>query len=89
MTPIKLSRLILRSSPLSNAMMFATACGPSMCHLAPRGSILHAPLRDNKIYMAGGHCTLGIPFGTSLAEVYDPALDECKSLPNTSMLRYK
>ncbi|EOX99358.1 Galactose oxidase/kelch repeat superfamily protein, putative [Theobroma cacao] len=44
---------------------------------------------DDKIYVAGGQCTLGIARGTSSAEVYDPALDEWKPLPNMSVLRYK
>ena len=39
--------------------------------------------------MAGGQCTLGIPYGTSSVEVYDPTLDELKSLSDMSMLRYK
>ncbi|KAF5948373.1 hypothetical protein HYC85_014330 [Camellia sinensis] len=42
-----------------------------------------------KIYVAGGQSTLGSARGISSAEVYDPALDEWKSLPNMSTLRYK
>lgn len=44
---------------------------------------------DDKIYVAGGQCTLDIARGTSSVEVYDPVADEWKSLPNMSMLRYK
>ncbi|KAF2283200.1 hypothetical protein GH714_043530 [Hevea brasiliensis] len=44
---------------------------------------------DNKIYVAGGKCALTCPRGISSAEVYDPALDEWKALPNISTLRYK
>ncbi|KAJ9686634.1 hypothetical protein PVL29_015486 [Vitis rotundifolia] len=44
---------------------------------------------DRKIYVAGGQCTLGSARGISAAEVYDPALDEWKPLPNMSTLRYK
>ncbi|OAY34096.1 F-box/kelch-repeat protein At1g16250 [Manihot esculenta] len=44
---------------------------------------------DNKIYVAGGKCALACPRGISSAEVYDPALDEWKALPNMSTMRYK
>ncbi|OMO57384.1 Kelch repeat type 1 [Corchorus olitorius] len=44
---------------------------------------------DNKIYVAGGLCTLDVACGTSSAEVYDPALDEWRPLPDMSVLRYK
>lgn len=44
---------------------------------------------DNKIYVAGGQCALGSARGTSSAEVYDPALDQWKSLPSMSTFRYK
>ncbi|KDP24172.1 hypothetical protein JCGZ_25829 [Jatropha curcas] len=44
---------------------------------------------DNKIYVAGGKCMLTCPRGISSAEVYDPALDEWKTLPKMSSLRHK
>ncbi|TYG80553.1 hypothetical protein E1A91_D02G214900v1 [Gossypium mustelinum] len=44
---------------------------------------------DNKIYVAGGQCTLGVARGTSSAEVYNPTLDEWKPLPDMSVMRYK
>ncbi|XP_031267818.1 kelch-like protein 8 [Pistacia vera] len=44
---------------------------------------------DNKIYVAGGQSKLSSARGTSSAEVYDPALDEWKLLPNMNTLRYK
>lgn len=44
---------------------------------------------DNKIYVAGGQCTLASARGISSAEVYDPVLDTWEALPNMSTLRYK
>ncbi|XP_058100719.1 F-box/kelch-repeat protein At1g16250-like [Magnolia sinica] len=44
---------------------------------------------DDKIYVAGGKCTLACERGIRCAEVYDPALDEWNCLPNMSTLRYK
>ncbi|KAJ7981418.1 F-box/kelch-repeat protein [Quillaja saponaria] len=44
---------------------------------------------DNRIYVAGGKCTLASTKGVSSAEFYDPALDEWKPLPNMRVLRYK
>lgn len=44
---------------------------------------------DRKIYVAGGQSALGPAKGISSAEVYDPALDEWKSLANMSTMRYK
>ncbi|XVE49874.1 hypothetical protein DITRI_Ditri01bG0117400 [Diplodiscus trichospermus] len=44
---------------------------------------------DNKIYVAGGQCTLGIARGTPSAEEYDPAIDEWKPLSDMSVARYK
>lgn len=44
---------------------------------------------DGKIFVAGGQCTLGSAKGISLAEIYDPGLDEWKPLPKMSTLRYK
>ncbi|KAF6163186.1 hypothetical protein GIB67_025050 [Kingdonia uniflora] len=44
---------------------------------------------DNKIYVAGGQCTLGSARGISSAEMYDPTIDEWTSLPNMCTLRYK
>ena len=44
---------------------------------------------DNKIYVAGGQCTLGIARGTLSAEIYDLALDQWEPLPNMSLLKYK
>ncbi|KAF9590478.1 hypothetical protein IFM89_035355 [Coptis chinensis] len=44
---------------------------------------------DNKIYVAGGQCTLGSARGISSAEVYDPTTNEWSPLPNMSTLRYK
>nr|GEY07044.1 F-box/kelch-repeat protein At1g16250-like [Tanacetum cinerariifolium] len=43
----------------------------------------------NKIYVAGGKSTINSVKGVSSSEVYDPALDEWKLLPNMSTLRYK
>ena len=43
---------------------------------------------NGKIYVAGGQSTLGSARGVSAAEVYDPALDEWKPLPDMSTLRY-
>ncbi|CAN4117506.1 unnamed protein product [Withania somnifera] len=45
--------------------------------------------KDGKIYVAGGQTTFDGAKGTSLAEVYDPVLDEWKQLPNMSTTRYK
>ncbi|XP_060190359.1 uncharacterized protein LOC132619480 [Lycium barbarum] len=45
--------------------------------------------KDGKIYVAGGQTMLDSAEGTSFAEVYDPAKDEWKPLPNMSTLRYK
>ncbi|XP_077212296.1 uncharacterized protein LOC143847372 [Tasmannia lanceolata] len=44
---------------------------------------------DNKIYVAGGQCTLASARGVSSAEVYDPVLDEWAQLPKMCTLRYK
>ncbi|XP_044467110.1 influenza virus NS1A-binding protein homolog A-like [Mangifera indica] len=44
---------------------------------------------DDKIYVAGGQSKLSCARGTASAEVYDPALDEWKFLPNMNTLRYK
>lgn len=44
---------------------------------------------NDKIFVAGGQSTVGSAKGISSAEVYDPALDEWKSLPNMSTIRYK
>ncbi|KAL4585123.1 hypothetical protein LXL04_009738 [Taraxacum kok-saghyz] len=43
----------------------------------------------NKIYVAGGKCTIDSVRGVSSSEVYDPALDEWELLPNMSSSRYK
>ncbi|CDP14737.1 unnamed protein product [Coffea canephora] len=43
----------------------------------------------NKIFVAGGQTTIGSAKGISSAELYDPGLDEWKSLPDMSTLRYK
>ncbi|KAI3765609.1 hypothetical protein L2E82_15647 [Cichorium intybus] len=43
----------------------------------------------NKIYVAGGKCTIDSVRGVSSSEVYDPALDEWELLPNMSTSRYK
>ncbi|KAL3509438.1 hypothetical protein ACH5RR_028839 [Cinchona calisaya] len=43
----------------------------------------------NKIFVAGGQSSIGSAKGISSAEVYDPAFNEWKSLPNMSTLRYK
>ncbi|KAH0778372.1 hypothetical protein KY290_004799 [Solanum tuberosum] len=42
-----------------------------------------------KYNVAGGQTTFDGAKGTSLAEVYDPILDEWKQLPNMSTTRYK
>ncbi|KAJ4729864.1 F-box/kelch-repeat protein [Melia azedarach] len=44
---------------------------------------------DDKIYVAGGQSTFSCARGISSAEVYDPALDEWKALPEMNTLRYK
>ncbi|XP_041003999.1 F-box/kelch-repeat protein At1g16250-like [Juglans microcarpa x Juglans regia] len=44
---------------------------------------------DNKIYVAGGQCTLASARGISLAEVYDPVQNLWTALPNMSTSRYK
>ncbi|KAJ4842231.1 hypothetical protein Tsubulata_030629 [Turnera subulata] len=44
---------------------------------------------EGKIYVAGGISTLACQRGISSAEVYDPALDEWKALPNMSSMKYK
>ncbi|KAL0406191.1 UNVERIFIED_CONTAM: hypothetical protein Slati_3933000 [Sesamum latifolium] len=44
---------------------------------------------NNKIYVAGGQSTLGRAKGISSTEVYDPALDQWRSLANMSRMRYK
>ncbi|KAJ6291387.1 hypothetical protein OIU76_023456 [Salix suchowensis] len=41
------------------------------------------------LLFAGGKSSLACPRGISLAEVYDPALDEWKALPDMSTTRYK
>ncbi|XP_076881929.1 F-box/kelch-repeat protein At1g16250-like [Bidens hawaiensis] len=41
-----------------------------------------------KIYVAGGRCTTDSVRGVSSAEVYDPALDEWKLLPNMTTSRH-
>ncbi|GAA0181527.1 hypothetical protein LIER_30251 [Lithospermum erythrorhizon] len=46
-------------------------------------------VHENKIFIAGGQTTFHSVKGTSSAEFYDPALNEWKSLPNMSTLRYK
>ncbi|KAJ9560714.1 LOW QUALITY PROTEIN: hypothetical protein OSB04_005874 [Centaurea solstitialis] len=43
----------------------------------------------NNIYVAGGKCTTKCVRGVSSSEVYDPALDQWKSLPDMSTSRYK
>ncbi|KVH96585.1 F-box/kelch-repeat protein At1g16250-like [Cynara cardunculus var. scolymus] len=43
----------------------------------------------NKIYVAGGKCTIDSVRGVSSSEVYDPALDQWKSLPDMGTSRYK
>lgn len=62
------------------------------CQCAPLGTPrfnFACTVSEEKIYVAGGQCTLGSARGISSAEVYDPALDEWNSLPNMSTLRYK
>ncbi|XP_059663873.1 uncharacterized protein LOC132309598 [Cornus florida] len=44
---------------------------------------------SDKIYVAGGQSLLRCARGISSAEVYDPALDEWRSLPSMNTLRYK
>ncbi|XP_068644635.1 uncharacterized protein [Aristolochia californica] len=44
---------------------------------------------DNKIYVAGGQCSLASGRGVSSAEMYDPAMDGWSPLPDMSTLRYK
>lgn len=44
---------------------------------------------DGKIYVAGGQTELASARGISSVEVYDPAIDEWKSLPDMNKLRLK
>ncbi|KAI3718159.1 hypothetical protein L6452_19012 [Arctium lappa] len=46
-------------------------------------------VNGNKIYVAGGKCTINSVRGVSSSEVYDPALDQWKLLPDMSTSRYK
>ncbi|PHU04350.1 Serine/threonine protein phosphatase 2A 59 kDa regulatory subunit B' eta isoform [Capsicum chinense] len=55
----------------------------------PRFNFACMASKDGKIYVAGGQTTFDGAKGTSLAEVYDPVLDEWKQLPNMSTTRYK
>lgn len=41
-----------------------------------------------KIYVAGGQSSLGRASGVSSTEVYDPALDQWRSLANMNRMRY-
>ncbi|KAB5512796.1 hypothetical protein DKX38_029824 [Salix brachista] len=46
-------------------------------------------LQNLLLLFAGGKSSLACPRGISLAEVYDPAPDEWKALPDMSTTRYK
>ncbi|XP_060178768.1 uncharacterized protein LOC132608960 [Lycium barbarum] len=63
-----------------------TKCAPLR---TPRFSFACMASKDGKIYVAGGQTSLDGAMGTSLAEIYDPVLDEWKQLPNMSTMRYK
>ncbi|PIN04894.1 hypothetical protein CDL12_22569 [Handroanthus impetiginosus] len=60
-------------------------CAPLM---QPRFSFA-CTVSNGKIYVAGGQSTLGSARGISSTEVYDPALDQWRSLFNMSTMRYK
>ncbi|KAG9131514.1 hypothetical protein Leryth_027546 [Lithospermum erythrorhizon] len=83
---LKSSREVLSDVLRYNVVTYTwTKCADMITPRFNFASTVH----ENKIYIAGRQTTLGSVKGTSSAEFYDPTINEWKSLPNMSTLRYK
>lgn len=79
---LEVQRQVLRYNVCENKWF---KCAPL---IVPRVDFACAVI-GGKIYVAGGKCQLCTATGMASAEVYDPALDEWKSLPEMSTARHK